>query len=86
MAEAEEPKKLESETPSDPPPAPATPATSSDKKPAVEEAPKEECKEKSEEKAPEPADESKAIAIVESIKFFLYLLILLSLWFCFHFC
>ncbi|XP_004308092.1 PREDICTED: remorin-like isoform X1 [Fragaria vesca subsp. vesca] len=65
MAQSEEPKKLESETPSDPPPAPATPATSSEEKPAVEEAPKEECKEKSQEKAPEPADESKAVAIVE---------------------
>nr|XP_011470377.1 PREDICTED: remorin-like isoform X2 [Fragaria vesca subsp. vesca] len=66
MAQSEEPKKLESETPSDPPPAPATPATSSEEKPAVEEAPKEECKEKSQEKAPEPADESKAVAIVET--------------------
>ncbi|XP_004308093.1 PREDICTED: remorin-like isoform X3 [Fragaria vesca subsp. vesca] len=68
MAQSEEPKKLESETPSDPPPAPATPATSSEEKPAVEEAPKEECKEKSQEKAPEPADESKAVAIVEKEK------------------
>ncbi|XP_050386117.1 remorin-like [Argentina anserina] len=65
MAEVEEPKKLESETPSDPPPAPATAATSSEEKPAVVEAPKEEYMEKSEEKAPETADESKALAIVE---------------------
>ncbi|KAM5557326.1 remorin-like [Rosa sericea] len=67
MAEAEEPKKqvLESEKPSDLPPAPATATTSSEEKPAVVEAPKEEYKEKSEEKAPEPADETKALAIVE---------------------
>lgn len=68
MAEAEEPKKrlLESETPSDLPPAPAAASTSSEEKPAVVEAPKEEYKEKKSEDKAEP-DESKALAIVESI-------------------
>lgn len=68
MAEADEPKKhlLESETPSDLPPAPAAASTSSEEKPAVVEAPKEEYKEKkSEDKA--ETDESKALAVVESI-------------------
>lgn len=67
MAEAEEPKKHlpESETPSDLPPAPAAASTSSEEKPAaVVEAPKEEYKENKSEDKP---DESKALAIVESI-------------------
>ncbi|KAM1054621.1 hypothetical protein ACFX13_001997 [Malus domestica] len=70
MTEAEEPKKLEPESPSDPPPAP-TPAPVEEEKPVVE-APKdpESHKDKSEILPPPPEnkaepDESKALAIVE---------------------
>ncbi|KAB2596665.1 remorin-like [Pyrus ussuriensis x Pyrus communis] len=70
MAEAEEPKKLESESPLDPPPAP-TAAPAEKEKPLVE-APKDPVshKEKSEIPPPPPPeskaepDESKALAIV----------------------
>lgn len=70
MAE-EEPKKLESETPSEPPPAPA-PAATPEEKPATvpEEPPKDVSEEKSVIPTPEEKSDqqdSKALAVVESI-------------------
>lgn len=73
MAETEEPKKLESESLSDPPLAPA-PAPAEEEKPVVE-APKDPQPTKDESETPPPpapehkaeADHSKVLAIVESI-------------------
>ncbi|KAM1029462.1 hypothetical protein ACFX2A_042972 [Malus domestica] len=70
MAEAEEPKKLESELPSDPPPAPIT-APAEKEKPLVE-APKDPVSHKDKSEIPPPPppeskaelDESKALATV----------------------